>query len=73
MSLSAEAVIEVFGTATEENQISRFRVMQTVHLPPEAEVWMTGDLHDHRRNLDKLLHAADLPSTTRTGTWSCTS
>jgi hypothetical protein len=60
MSLSAEAVIEVFATATEENQISRYRVMQTVHLPPDAEVWMTGDLHDHRRNLDKLLKAADL-------------
>jgi hypothetical protein len=60
MSFSAEAVMEVFGTATEENQISRYRVMQTVHLPPDAEVWMTGDLHDHRRNLDKLLKAADL-------------
>ena len=60
MSFSAEAVIEVFGTATEENQISRFRVMQTIHLPPDAEVWMTGDVHDHRRNVDKLLRAADL-------------
>ena len=62
MSITAEAAIEVFGTATEENQISRFRVMQTVHLPPDAEVWMTGDLHDNRRNLDKLLRAADLGS-----------
>ena len=61
-SISPEAAIEAFGTATEENQISRFRVMQTVHLPPDAEVWMTGDLHDHRRNLDKLLRAADLGS-----------
>ncbi len=62
MSVSAEAAIEVFGTATEENQISRFRTMQTVHLPPDAEVYMTGDLHDHRRNFDKLLTAADLAS-----------
>jgi hypothetical protein len=60
MSVSAESAMEVFGTATEENQISRFRVMQTIHLPPDAEVWMTGDLHDHRRNLDKLIRAADL-------------
>ena len=60
MSHSAEAVIEVFATATEENQVSRYRVMQTVHLPPDAQVWMTGDLHDHRRNFDKLLKAADL-------------
>ena len=60
--MSPEAAIEVFGTATEENQISRFRLMQTVHLPADAEVWMTGDLHDNRRNLDKLLRAADLAS-----------
>ena len=61
-SRSPDAIIEVFGTATEENQISRYRVMQTVHLPPGAEVFMTGDLHDHRRNFDKLLAAADLGS-----------
>ncbi len=29
---------------------------------PTLEVWVTGDLHDHRRNLDKLLHAAKLSS-----------
>ena len=60
MSISPESAIEAFGMASEENQVDRFRVMQTVHLPPDAEVWMTGDLHDNRRNLDKLLKAADL-------------
>ncbi len=34
--------------------------MQVIHLPAEGEVWMTGDVHDHRRNFDKLLKAADL-------------
>ena len=60
MTISPEAAIEAFGTATEENQVSRHRIMQTVHLPAGSEVWMTGDLHDHRRNLDKLIRAADL-------------
>ncbi len=60
MSITAEAAIEAFGIATEENQVSRHRVMQTIHLPAASEVWMTGDIHDHRRNLDKLITAADL-------------
>ncbi len=60
MSITAETAIEAFGIATEENQVCRHRIMQTVHLPGESEVWMTGDLHDHRRNLDKLIRAADL-------------
>ncbi len=56
----ADEVIETFGTATEENQIDGRRVMQVVHLPDAGEVWMTGDLHDNRRNFDKLVRAADL-------------
>lgn len=36
------------------------RIEQVVHLPETGELWMTGDLHDHRRNFDKLLKAADL-------------
>jgi hypothetical protein len=57
---SAEQAIETFSTAAEENVLSQLRHQQVVHLPPEGQVWMTGDIHDHRRNFDKLLHAADL-------------
>ncbi len=60
MKKDANQVIETLRTAAEENQISSLRVMQTIHLPGEGEVWMTGDLHDHRRNFDKLLRAVDL-------------
>ena len=59
-SFSADHVIEVFQIATEENQLSTLRQKQVVYLPGEGEVFMTGDLHDHRRNLDKVLKAADL-------------
>ena len=31
-----------------------------MHLPEEGELWMTGDIHDHRRNFEKLLRAVDL-------------
>jgi hypothetical protein len=60
MPASADQVVEVLNSATEENQLSAMRVMQVVNLPDEGEVWMTGDLHDHRRNFDRFIHAADL-------------
>ena len=62
MAVSAEHVIEVFETATEENQVSSLREGQVVKLPEGAEVWVAGDLHDHQRNFDKFLRAADLPN-----------
>ena len=60
MTLSVEEAIETFGTAAEENQLSPLRDQQVVLLPAEGEVWMTGDIHDNRRNFDKLLYYADL-------------
>src|SRR2546423_14349492 len=61
-TLSADRVIETFQTATEENQLSSLRDQQVINLPEEGEVWLTGDLHDHRRNFNKLPAAADLGS-----------
>src|SRR4029079_10284571 len=60
MPFDAAQVMETFSCASEENQISSMRQHQTVHLPAEGEIWMTGDLHDHRTNLNKFLAAADL-------------
>ena len=58
--LNADQVVETFGAAGDENKLSPLRVEQVVHLPAEGEVWMTGDIHDHRSNFNKLLAAADL-------------
>ncbi|MGH7213544.1 MAG: metallophosphoesterase [Tepidisphaeraceae bacterium] len=65
MDVIPEEVIEAFATAAEENQLSPLRAGQVVHLPAEGEVWITGDLHDHRHNLNKLLAAADLANNPR--------
>lgn len=58
----ATMVIETFSDAAQENKLSSLRRGQTVHLPtdPEAEVFVTGDLHDHRSNFNKLLAATAL-------------
>lgn len=58
--LSVDSVLESFACATEENGVDPLRVGQVVHLPAEGEVWMTGDIHDHRRNFEKLIKHADL-------------
>ncbi|QOV88274.1 metallophosphoesterase [Humisphaera borealis] len=60
MSYNAEAVIESLGCAAEENQREPHRVGQTIHLPPEGDLWIVGDVHDHRRNFAKFLAYADL-------------
>ena len=60
MSASADSVIETFETAREENVLSRYRTAQVVTLPEEGEVWVTGDIHDHRGNFRKVVAAADL-------------
>jgi Calcineurin-like phosphoesterase len=58
--LSVSEVSETFDAAAEENKLSSLRHEQTVLLPAVGEVWMTGDIHDHRTNFAKLLRAADL-------------
>lgn len=60
MSISAERVIEAFRSATEENLMESARRQQVVYLPAEGELWVTGDLHDHRRNFDKAVRLSDL-------------
>ena len=60
MSFNADQVVEVFDAAAEENKLSALRHEQVVELPADGEVWMTGDLHDHRVNFNKLIRFADL-------------
>ncbi|MDB5328574.1 MAG: Calcineurin-like phosphoesterase superfamily domain protein [Phycisphaerales bacterium] len=60
MEWNADRVIESFDNAKEENVLDRYRNGQVVELPADHEVWMTGDIHDHRTNFKKLVGAAKL-------------
>src|SRR5437870_1288866 len=60
MSFNADEVVETFGAASDENKLSPLRREQVVVLPQAGEVWMTGDIHDHRINFSKLIAEADL-------------
>lgn len=59
-SITVEKALDTFGAATEDNLNSPLREQQVVLLPGEGEVWLVGDLHDHRRNFDKMLASSDL-------------
>jgi hypothetical protein len=60
MSFDADQVLETFAAATEENQLDPLRDQQTIMLPTEGELWIAGDIHDHRSNYRKITTAADL-------------
>lgn len=60
MPFDADHVIETFQAATEENQLDPLRDQQVIALPPEGELWIAGDIHDHRNNFRKITTAADL-------------
>lgn len=60
MAPKPDDVLENLAVATDENRLTSLRNQQVVNLPPDAEVWMTGDLHDHRTNFAKLVASADL-------------
>jgi hypothetical protein len=60
MTYDADDVLETLAIATDENRLSSLRQHQVVHLPAGLEVWMTGDVHDHRTNFAKLVAHADL-------------
>ena len=51
----ADEVIDVYLRAAEENRSDSLRKGSTLFLPNYGQVVMTGDLHGHRRNFDKLV------------------
>ncbi len=60
MEYNPDEIIETFQNAAEENQLNSLRQHQLVTLPAEGELWVAGDIHDHRRNFDKFTRLADL-------------
>jgi hypothetical protein len=60
MPPSADQVVDSFGAATEENLSETARHHQIVELPAQGELWISGDIHDHQRNFDRIIECADL-------------
>jgi hypothetical protein len=56
----AAVVIDLFDRAAQANLDSPWRQGGTVHLPEQGRLIMTGDLHDHGLNFQRILKYADL-------------
>ncbi len=53
-------MIDLCREASEANRAARYRRGNVVHLPAEGQVILTGDLHGHRRNFERIVAYADL-------------
>ena len=58
---SADNAIALMNAATEANRKDPFRTGFLIELPSHGEVMVTGDLHGHRHNLERIVQLANLP------------
>ncbi len=58
--MSTREVISVLQHAAELNLHDPLRFRQMIHLPTRGEVFVTGDLHNHRRNFEKFVKISAL-------------
>ena len=57
-----QAIIDLLNKAGQACSADRFRRGNLIHLPAEGNLIITGDIHGHRRNLERIVTFADLPN-----------
>ncbi len=55
-----QAIIDLLNKAGQACSTDRFRRGNLIHLPAEGSLIITGDIHGHRRNLERIVTFADL-------------
>ena len=55
-----QTTVDLLNQGTEANNADKFRRGNVVHLPAEGHLIVTGDLHGHRRNFERIVTFADL-------------
>lgn len=55
-----QTVIDLLKKGIEANHADKYRRDNVVHLPAEGSLILSGDLHGHRRNFEKIVSFADL-------------
>ena len=53
-------MIDLLSKAVEANHADKYRRANLVHLPADGSLILTGDLHGHRRNFERIVSFADL-------------
>ncbi|MHC4572901.1 MAG: metallophosphoesterase [Planctomycetota bacterium] len=55
-----QTIVDLLDKGSEANRADRFRQGNVVHLPAEGSLIVTGDIHGHRRNFERIAVFADL-------------
>ena len=55
-----QTIIDLLKKGMEANHGDKFRRANVVHLPADGSLILSGDLHGHRRNFEKIMSFADL-------------
>jgi len=55
-----QTTVDLLNQGAEANNADKFRAGNVVHLPAEGHLIITGDLHGHRRNFERIVAFADL-------------
>ncbi len=55
-----QTMIDLLNKAVEANNEDRFRQGNLIFLPADTQLIITGDIHGHRRNFERILAFADL-------------
>lgn len=55
-----QTIIKLLNDAAKANRADKFRKANLINLPAEGELLITGDLHGHRRNFERIVSLADL-------------
>ena len=56
----SQVIIDLLNAGTQANAADKFRRGNIICLPDSGNVVMTGDIHGHRRNFERILSFADL-------------
>jgi len=56
----SQAIIDLLKRGTEANKADKFRRGNLICLPADARLIITGDIHGHRRNFERIISFADL-------------
>jgi len=55
-----QTIIDLLNAGTEANNADKYRRNNLICLPAEGNLILTGDLHGHRRNFERIVAFADL-------------
>jgi len=55
-----QTIIDLLNKGMEANNADKFRRGNLIHLPARGSLIVTGDLHGHRRNFERIVTFADL-------------